>query len=107
MLLDLCYELVHKYDLQPTRGMSTYEEVGIFLMTCAHGVDNRLLQEIFNHSGETISRHFHRVLKVIGKFANDIIAPHSEYNEGKGYHKPQHQRYMPLFKVSCYLSSFL
>ncbi|KAL8519717.1 hypothetical protein ACS0TY_010594 [Phlomoides rotata] len=62
VFLDLCYELTHK-----------------------------LLQEIFNHSGETISRHFHRVLKAIGKFANDIIAPHPEYNEGKGYHKPQHQ----------------
>ncbi|KAL8545544.1 hypothetical protein ACS0TY_005623 [Phlomoides rotata] len=98
VFLDLCYELTHKYDLQPTRGMSTYEEVGIFLMTCAHGVDNWLLQEIFNHSGEIISRHFHRVLKAIGKFANDIIAPHPEYNEGKGYHKPQHQRYMPFFK---------
>ncbi|KAL0433340.1 UNVERIFIED_CONTAM: hypothetical protein Slati_2668300 [Sesamum latifolium] len=58
--LDLCHELTHKYNVQPTRGMSVYEEVGIFLMICAHGVDNRLMQEIFNHSGETISRHFHR-----------------------------------------------
>ncbi|KAL0429595.1 UNVERIFIED_CONTAM: hypothetical protein Sradi_0585500 [Sesamum radiatum] len=77
--------------------MSVYEEVGIFLMICAHGVDNRLMQEIFNHSGETISRHFHRVLKVVGKLANDIIRPHTEYNEGKGYHRPQHQRYKPFF----------
>ncbi|KAL0291684.1 UNVERIFIED_CONTAM: hypothetical protein Sradi_7017000 [Sesamum radiatum] len=97
VFLDLCHELTHKYDLQPTRGMSVYEEVGIFLMICAHGVDNRLMQEIFNHSGETISRHFHRVLKVVGKLANDIIRPHTEYNEGKGYHRPQHQRYKPFF----------
>ncbi|KAL0374179.1 UNVERIFIED_CONTAM: hypothetical protein Sradi_3333600 [Sesamum radiatum] len=96
VFLDLCHELTHKYDLQPTRGMSVYEEVGIFLMICAHGVDNRLMQEIFNHSGETISRHFHRVLKVVGKLANDIIRPHTEYNEGKGYHRPQH-RYKPFF----------
>ncbi|KAG8382554.1 hypothetical protein BUALT_Bualt05G0089400 [Buddleja alternifolia] len=27
------------------RGMSVYEELGIFLMACAHNVDNRLLQE--------------------------------------------------------------
>ncbi|XP_073121815.1 uncharacterized protein [Henckelia pumila] len=97
VFLDLCHELTQKYELYPTRGMSIYEEVGIFLMTCAHGTDNRLLQEIFNHSGETISRHFHRVLKVVGKLVEDIIKPHSEYNEGKGYHMSQHQRYKPFF----------
>ncbi|KAG6514260.1 hypothetical protein ZIOFF_024607 [Zingiber officinale] len=42
-------------------------------------------------TGETISRHFHRVLKVVGKLVEDIIKPHPEYNEGKGYHMPQHQ----------------
>ncbi|KAL0379241.1 UNVERIFIED_CONTAM: hypothetical protein Sradi_3229600 [Sesamum radiatum] len=62
VFLDLCHELTHKYDLQPTRGI-----------------------------------HFHRVLKVVGKLANDIIRPHTEYNEGKGYHRPQHQRYKPFF----------
>lgn len=100
VFMDFCHELIQRYDLRPTRGMSVYEEVGIFLLICAHGVDNRLSQEIFNHSGETISRHFHRILKVVGKLANDIIAPHPEYNDSKGYHKPQHQRYMPFFKVS-------
>ncbi|KAK6147922.1 hypothetical protein DH2020_018834 [Rehmannia glutinosa] len=98
VFLDLFHELTHKYDLHPTRGMSIFEEVGIFLMTCAHGVDNRLMQEILNHSGETISRHFHSVLKAISKLANDIIRPHPEYNEGKRYHTPQHQRYIPFFK---------
>ncbi|KAG8391345.1 hypothetical protein BUALT_Bualt01G0178200 [Buddleja alternifolia] len=43
--IDLCHELTEKYDLYPTRGMPVYEEVGIFLIACAHGVDNRLLQE--------------------------------------------------------------
>ncbi|KAG8379759.1 hypothetical protein BUALT_Bualt07G0122800 [Buddleja alternifolia] len=92
VFMELCRELTYKYGLQPTRAMSIYEEVGIFLMMCAHGVDNRLMQEIFNHSGETISRHFHRVLKVIGKLAGDIIKPHPNYNDGEGYHKPQHCR---------------
>ncbi|XP_012846400.1 PREDICTED: uncharacterized protein LOC105966388 [Erythranthe guttata] len=103
VFMDFCHELAHKYGLRPTRGMSLYEEVGVFLVTCAHGVDNRLLQELFNHSGETISRHFHRVLKVVGKLADTIITPHPEYNEGKGYHKPQHERYMPFFKVSDFV----
>lgn len=72
VFFDLCHELTRKYDFHPTRGMFIYEEVAIFFMTCAHGVDNRLLQKIFNHSCETISRHFHRVLKVVGKLADDI-----------------------------------
>ncbi|KAK1395266.1 hypothetical protein POM88_014322 [Heracleum sosnowskyi] len=56
---------VERYGLVPTRGMSKYEEVGMFLMTVAHGTGNRLMQEMFNHSGETISRHFHSVLEAI------------------------------------------
>ncbi|PIN17032.1 hypothetical protein CDL12_10309 [Handroanthus impetiginosus] len=87
VFLDLCHELTHKYDLYPTRGMSVYEEVTIFLMTCAHGADNRLM-------------HFYRVLKAVGKLANDISKPHPEYNEGKGYHRPQHYWYKPFFDIS-------
>ncbi|KAG6498100.1 hypothetical protein ZIOFF_046009 [Zingiber officinale] len=77
----------------------TYFETYIHKVPCrtSERTDNRLLQEIFNHSGDTISRHFHRVLKVVGKLAEDIIKPHPEYNEGKGYHVPQHQRYKPFF----------
>ncbi|KAG8375896.1 hypothetical protein BUALT_Bualt09G0006800 [Buddleja alternifolia] len=45
VFLDLRHELTKKYGLYPTKGMSVYEEVGMFLMACAHGVDNRLLQE--------------------------------------------------------------
>ncbi|KAK6917002.1 hypothetical protein RJ641_017753, partial [Dillenia turbinata] len=51
-------------------------------MTCAHGVGNRLIQEMFNHSGETVYEHFHRVLGVINKLAKDIIKPHPHYNDG-------------------------
>ncbi|XP_033512881.1 uncharacterized protein [Nicotiana tomentosiformis] len=42
--------------------MSVCEELGMFLMLCAHGAGNRLVQEIFQHSGETI----HRPLDCIG-----------------------------------------
>ncbi|KAK6935291.1 hypothetical protein RJ641_035446 [Dillenia turbinata] len=78
--------------------MSIYEEVGIFLMTCAHGVGNRLIQEMFNHCGETIHRHFYRVLGVINKLAEDIIKPHPNYNDGVGYHMSQNKKYLPFFK---------
>ncbi|PIM98388.1 hypothetical protein CDL12_29134 [Handroanthus impetiginosus] len=89
VFLDLCHKLTHKYGLYPTREMSVYEEVAIFLMTCAHGVDNR----------RDDLKAFHRVLKSVGKLAKDIIKPHPEYNEGKGYHRPHQYRYKPFFDV--------
>ncbi|KAK6937889.1 hypothetical protein RJ641_031397 [Dillenia turbinata] len=64
VFIDFYQDLQHNYGLNPIRGMSIYEEVGIFLMICAHGVGNCPILEMFNHSGETIHRHFYRVLGV-------------------------------------------
>ncbi|KAK6936989.1 hypothetical protein RJ641_034019 [Dillenia turbinata] len=88
LIHEIMADLQHNYGLNPTRGMSIYEEVDIFLMTCAHGVDNCLIQEMFNHSGETVHRHLHRILGVINKLAKNIIKPHPYYNDGVGYHMP-------------------
>ncbi|XP_052176703.1 uncharacterized protein LOC127791007 [Diospyros lotus] len=98
IFLDLCRDLTETYGLTPTRGMSVPESVGIFLMICGYGVGNRLIQEMFNHSGETISRQFHRVLVAVNKFAIDIIKPHPNYNDGEGYHKLNNPKYLPFFK---------
>ncbi|KAK6938019.1 hypothetical protein RJ641_031527 [Dillenia turbinata] len=92
VFIDFCLDLQHNYVLNPTRGMSIYKELGIFLMTCAHSV------EMFNHSGEIVHRHFHRVLGVINKLVEDIIKPHPHYNDGVGYHMPQNKKYLPFFK---------
>ncbi|XP_033517593.2 uncharacterized protein [Nicotiana tomentosiformis] len=72
--------------------------LGMFLMTCAHGAENRLIQEIFQYSGEIIHRHFHSVLKAICELARDIIRPHQNYNDGAGAHKPCYGRYLPFFR---------
>ena len=100
IFVTFCRTLVESYGLVRTQGMSEYEEVGMFLMTVAHGSGNRLMQEMWNHSGETISRHFHSVLKAICRLASDIIKPTHNYNAGAGYHTPQHARYHPYFEVS-------
>ncbi|XP_070039489.1 uncharacterized protein [Nicotiana tomentosiformis] len=42
VFLDLRKDLTDKYDLKPTREMSVYEELGMFLMICAHGTGNRI-----------------------------------------------------------------
>jgi hypothetical protein len=46
--------------------MIVEEMVAMFLVIVGHGVGNRMIQERFQHSGETVSRHFHRVLHGVG-----------------------------------------
>ena len=53
----LCTELVEQ-GLKETKGMRVQEMVAIFLNMVGHGLGNRMLQERFQHSGETISRLF-------------------------------------------------
>ncbi|XP_019266253.1 PREDICTED: uncharacterized protein LOC109243728 [Nicotiana attenuata] len=98
VFVDLSNDLTENYGLKPTRGMSIHEMLDMFLMTCAHGAGNRLIQEIFQHLGETIHRHFHCVLKAICELARDIIRPHPNYNDGAGAHKPCKGRYLPFFR---------
>ncbi|CAI9278847.1 unnamed protein product [Lactuca saligna] len=61
----LCRDLVAHYGLKKSRRVSTEESFGIFLLYLAHRCGNRLVQEFFNHYGETIHRHFHKVLDVV------------------------------------------
>lgn len=95
----LCFDLSMHYGLKPSRNLSIEESVGIFLMTLAHGCGNRLIQETFNRSGETIHRHFHKVLKAVLKFSRDIIRPSVAYNEEVPAHILTNSRYYPTFKV--------
>ncbi|XP_021990077.1 putative nuclease HARBI1 isoform X1 [Helianthus annuus] len=81
-----------------TRNVSIEEYVGIFLLILAHGCGNRLAQEIFNHSGETIHRHFHRVLRAVLKLSGDIIMPKANYNDEVPRQLLNNSRYYPMFK---------
>ncbi|XP_060210444.1 uncharacterized protein LOC132637361 [Lycium barbarum] len=73
--------------------------LGIFLMTCAHGAGNRMRQDIFQHSGEIVHRHFHSVLKAVCKLARDIIRSHPNYNDGCDAHKPCKQSISLSLKI--------
>jgi hypothetical protein len=95
----LCADLSESYGLKPTRHICIEESVGMFLFTLAHGCGNRLTQETFNHSGETVSRHFHTVLKAVLNLSADIIKPNANYNENVPTHILTNSRYYPMFKV--------
>nr|CAD1831147.1 unnamed protein product [Ananas comosus var. bracteatus] len=59
--------------ISSTRNMTADEQLGIFLYGVGHGVTNRILAETFQHSGETISRHFNNVLRGIVRLKDDYI----------------------------------
>ena len=65
--------LIEKNALRPTRYLSCNEQLCIFLYGISHGLSNRVLAEIFQHSGETISRHYNNVLNAILSLKQDYI----------------------------------
>ncbi|KAK3000525.1 hypothetical protein RJ639_021864, partial [Escallonia herrerae] len=100
VFLHFCDDLKTCYGLKDSRGMMIHEEVGIFLFILAYGVGNRLAQDMFQHSGETISRHFHKVLRAVCKLSEDIIKPDSNYINVVPEYIRTSSKYYPYFKVS-------
>ena len=75
VFLQLCNVLQYRYGLQHTRHIRLEESVGICLMILGQGAYNKLVQERFQHSSETIHRHFHRVLKHLNIMSMNILKP--------------------------------
>jgi hypothetical protein len=75
VFLYLCKELKENYHLRGTRKLTVEELVAMSLNTLGHEFGNRIVQEKFQHSGETVSRHFTRVLMAVSRMAIDIINP--------------------------------
>nr|CAD1837845.1 unnamed protein product [Ananas comosus var. bracteatus] len=85
--------LVEKGLISSTRNMTADEQLGIFLYGVGHGVANRILAETFQHSGETISRHFNNVLRGIVRLKDDYImlpssnaAVHLRIRDNQNFH---------------------
>ncbi|KAK1258226.1 hypothetical protein QJS04_geneDACA020730 [Acorus gramineus] len=55
--------------------MFILEQVGIFLLIVGHNARNKVCQDRFQHSGETISRYFRKVLKACLKLSERNIQP--------------------------------
>lgn len=49
--------------------------MAMFLMTVGHNLRNFLIQDVFQHSGETVSRYFHTVLHALAVFSKEMIKP--------------------------------
>ncbi|XP_028764534.1 uncharacterized protein LOC114762832 [Neltuma alba] len=74
MFMRLCSKLV-EHGLKNSKYLGVEEIVGMFLNTVGHGQCNRMIQERFQHSGETVSRHFHRVLQACLSLSREYIKP--------------------------------
>ena len=61
--------------LKPTRNMDVNEQLFIFLSICAQGASNRHISYLFQHSIETTSRWFSKVLRVICSLKDKFIRP--------------------------------
>ncbi|KAK6145042.1 hypothetical protein DH2020_021862 [Rehmannia glutinosa] len=61
--------------LRDTASVMIEEQLGIFLNIVGHNERNRVIQERFQHSGETISRHFNNVLKAIKSLSREFLQP--------------------------------
>ncbi|KAK2989299.1 hypothetical protein RJ640_026682 [Escallonia rubra] len=96
----LCDSLRQRAMLRDTPGVSIEEQLAIFLNIVGHNERNRVIQERFQHSGETISRHFNNVLKAIKSLSRELLqpAPLSTPLEILGSN-----RFYPYFKVHFYI----
>ncbi|XP_015573951.1 uncharacterized protein LOC8285006 isoform X1 [Ricinus communis] len=71
----LCNTLRQRGMLRDTAGVMIEEQLAIFLNVIGHNERNRVIQERFQHSGETISRHFNNVLKAIKSLSREFLQP--------------------------------
>uniref|UniRef100_A0A9I9E717 DUF8040 domain-containing protein n=1 Tax=Cucumis melo TaxID=3656 RepID=A0A9I9E717_CUCME len=55
------------------KSITLEDAIAMFLITLGRGFSNRMVQERFQHSSETISRWFNIVLDVICHMAVDVI----------------------------------
>lgn len=95
----LCDILRGKRLLRDTLEVRIEEQLAIFLLTIGHNERNRVVQERFHHSGETISRHFNKVLNAIVALAPDFFQPPDDATPAEITSKPG--KFYPYFEVLC------
>ena len=104
VFLNLCQVLQRDFGLQHSRNIRLEESVAICLLILGHGTCNRMVQEIFQHSGETISRHFEKMITLLGApFAAAYVKPSDPTFSEVPTKIQDHPIYWPHFKVCILL----
>ncbi|XP_024022557.1 uncharacterized protein LOC112091954 [Morus notabilis] len=101
----LCEILIERGLLQPTNNMNVPEQVFVFLTIVAQSQTNRESQDVWQHSGETISRRFSDVLGAICALHDDFIKP-PNYDKVSDFVRGNRHRYGTWFNVSFVSQSY-
>ena len=96
--------LQYDYGLQHSRNIRLETLVAICLLIFGHRTSNRMVQEIFQHSGETISRYFEKMITLLGaRFAAAYVKPLNSTFSEVPTKIQDHPIYWPHFKVCVLL----
>ncbi|XP_075636634.1 uncharacterized protein LOC142608859 [Castanea sativa] len=94
----LCNTL-RQYGYNGTRRVCLEESLAMTLVVLGHAEGNRLVQDRFQHSGETVHRHVVKVVTLLATvMAADIIKPDDRTFRDVPEHIQHSSRYWPHFK---------
>jgi len=96
--ISLCFELRERQFIESTMNLDVEESVAIFLLLIGHCQGQRIAADRFQHSMETINRHYKKVLRVVGHLAKVYIKV--RHRTGVHPHVCGNPKYYPWFKVS-------
>ena len=102
--VNLCDVLSRKGYLEDSRGVGLAEKVAMFLFIIGHNIRHRVVADRFQHSTETVSRHFKEVLRAVCLLGKELIKPESTDLPEQIKANP---KYYPWFKVSCFLMHYI
>ena len=74
-LFHLAEILRQQGNIQDTVNITLQEQLVMFLHILGHNLRNHKIGHNFGHSGETLSRHFHKVLNAILALHKDYLLP--------------------------------
>ena len=97
VFLSLCNVLKEKELLENSRYITVEEQVAMFLYVISHNEQHRVVGERYQHSTETTSHCFHKVLKAICRLSKELITPPSF--DTMPLQIRSNPKYYPFFKV--------
>ncbi|RVW89736.1 hypothetical protein CK203_047240 [Vitis vinifera] len=95
--MNLCDHLKRHENLQDTRFVTVEEAVAMFLLIVGHNVRMRVVAYRFQHSTETVARHFKEVRRALCRLGKILICPNNMTNEVSSY-VASNPKYFPWFK---------
>ena len=98
----MCKTLRTRYGYDSTKRVCLEESVAMTLVLLGNAMGNRMMQDRFQHSSETMHRHVTTVVTLLATvMAPDIIKPTAPTFHTMPSHIHGSYRYWPYFKVLC------